>query len=300
MADMRDVDPNAIEKANAITIGDTTSTCFYQDADFITGDHIVVIRADKWLNRYTALFILSILNRERLKYSYGRAFLIERIKGTTIKLPAGDNGAPDWKYMENYIKTLHHEPLTTNNKASQVPALNVTRWKEFVFTDIFKLRGGFYNKKPEHSNNGSIPFLASTETNNGVTESYSIEDIEQWDKVGNEDNSLDRKIFDGNCIAVTVNGSVCNAFYQPEKFTCSHDITVLYLKKHALNPYIGLFLCTMIMQDKYRWSYGRKPHDVRKFGKSVIKLPVDSNNNPDWEFMEDYIKSLPYGDRLNG
>ncbi len=56
----------------------------------------------------------------------------------------------------------------------------------------------------------------------------------------------------------------------------------------------------MIMMDKYRWSYGRKPHDVNKFGKSIIKLPVDSNNDPDWVFMENYIKSLPYGDRLNG
>lgn len=58
-----------------------------------------------------------------------------------------------------------------------------------------------------------------------------------------------------------------------------------------------------------------KPHDVKKFGKSVIKLPVKHNPNgtifidekhiyseegfvPDWQFMEDYIKSLPYGDRL--
>lgn len=29
-----------------------------------------------------------------------------------------------------------------------------------------------------------------------------------------------------------------------------------------------------------------------------IKLPVDSNGEPDWQFMENYIKALPYGDRL--
>ena len=43
--------------------------------------------------------------------------------------------------------------------------------------------------KPEHSIDGNIPFLASTESNNGVTEFYSIEDIRGWDKVGNEDNT---------------------------------------------------------------------------------------------------------------
>ena len=62
-------------------------------------------------------------------------------------------------------------------------------------------------------------------------------------------------------------------------------------------------------------SYGRKPHDVKKFGKSAIKLPIQHNPDgtpyidpnhtysedgyvPDWQFMEDYMKSLPYGDRL--
>jgi len=131
-----------------------------------------------------------------------------------------------------------------------------------------------------------------------VTEYYSIEDIEQWNKVGDEDFSLEKKMFNGNCIAVTVNGSVCNAFYQPDRFTCSHDITVLYLKHHELNPYIGIFLCTVIMRDKYRWSYGRKPHDVKKFGKSIIKLPADANGDPDWQWMEEYIKNLPYSDRI--
>ena len=126
---------------------------------------------------------------------------------------------------------------------------------------------------------------------------------------------MDKKLYKGNCIAVTVNGSVCNAFYQKEQFTCSHDITAFYVKKHEMNPALAMFLCTIIMKDKYRWSYGRKPHDVKKFGKSVIKLPIKHNPDgtpfidvthtyseegyvPDWQYMEEYIKSLPYGDRV--
>ena len=187
--------------------------------------------------------------------------------------------------------------------------LNVQEWKEFTLNKVFTLVGGFYNKKPEHSCVGNIPFLASTESNNGVTEYYCLEDIRSWDKVGEPDDTLEKKIYDGNCIAVTVNGSVCNAFYQKDRFTCSHDITVLYLKEHILNVYVGQFICAIIMQDKYRWNYGRKPHDVKKFGKSVFRFPVQHNADgsilidnsktysddgyiPDWEFMENYIKSL--------
>lgn len=170
--------------------------------------------------------------------------------------------------------------------------LNVDVWKEFQLTDVFTVKGGFYNKKPEHSIEGNTPFLASTESNNGVTEYYSLDDIKMWDKVGNIDNTLDKKIYEGNCIAVTVNGSVCNAFYQSEDFTCSHDITALYPKNHNLTPTQALFVCTVIMKEKYRWSYGRKPHDVKKFGRSIIKLPVTTTGEVDWDFMEKYIKSL--------
>ena len=170
--------------------------------------------------------------------------------------------------------------------------LNVENWKEFKLTDIFIIKGGFYNKKPEHSCPGDIPFLASTESNNGVTEYYSLTDIKSWDKVGNPDDSLEKKMYPGNCIAVTVNGSVCNAFYQSRDFTCSHDITVLYAIDHELTLTQALFICTIIMGEKYRWSYGRKPHDVKKFGRSIIKLPVVEDGSPDWIFMDSYIKSL--------
>ena len=187
--------------------------------------------------------------------------------------------------------------------------LNVQDWKEFRLNKVFSLKGGFYNKKPEHSVVGTIPFLASTENNNGVTEYYSLNDIISWDKVGEPDNTLENKLFSGNSIAVTVNGSVCNAFYQKTQFTCSHDITQLCLRHHTMNEYIGQFLCVVIMMDKYRWNYGRKPHDVKKFGMSIIRLPIIHNSNetpfidesrtfsdegyvPDWQFMEDYIKSL--------
>lgn len=111
-----------IEEGNAISIGDTTATCFYQEEDFVAGDHMVVVRAE-WMNKFNGLFIVSILQNEQYKYSYGRAFLIERIEETVIKLPVKHNAdrtifiddehtyseegyVPDWQFMEDYIKSL--------------------------------------------------------------------------------------------------------------------------------------------------------------------------------------------------
>lgn len=285
----------------------------YMDVDFI-GTTDIVAGYNENLNQYNGLFIATILCQERPKYSFGRKWKTH-LRDTVIKLPKTESDTPDWQYMESYVKTLHHTPLTTKNKFNTPLELKTDEWKEFALNRIFTLRGGFYNKKPEHTIAGNIPFLASTESNNGVTEYYSIDDIYQWDKVGGEDYTLDKKIYKGNCITVTVNGSVCNAFYQTDDFTCSHDITALYIKGHEMDPYLAHFLCAVIMQDKYRWSYGRKPHDVKKFGKSIISLPVlrdpagdpfvdksriysDDGYVPDWNFMATYIKFLPYGDRI--
>lgn len=252
---------------------------------------------DGIMNSQIGLFLETVLCKERPKYSFGRSWTGDRLRETIIKLPADSQGNPDWKFMEDYINSINSEPITTKNKQNTLLNVETKGWKEYQLSDVFDLKGGYYNKKPEHSIVGDIPFLASTETNNGVTEYYCLEDIKIWDKVGNIDNTLKNKIYKGNCIAVTVNGSVCNAFYQKKDFTCSHDITALYTKNHTLTQQEALFLCTIIMKEKYRWSYGRKPHDVKKFSKSIIKLPT-KNNQPDWECMENYIKSLPYGDRI--
>ena len=98
-------DIDGVELANALIIGDTTSTCFYQKREFVVGDHIVVCRAS-WMNKYTALFVKTILEKERYRYCYGRAFKIDLIKDTDIFLPSTADGKPDWAYMESYIKSL--------------------------------------------------------------------------------------------------------------------------------------------------------------------------------------------------
>lgn len=92
------------EKAGAITIGDTTATSFYQTIDFITGPHIIVVRAE-WFNVYTALFIISLLNLEKYRYPvFGRAFTKDLIQNTDLYLPVDKNGNPDYVFMEEFIK----------------------------------------------------------------------------------------------------------------------------------------------------------------------------------------------------
>jgi len=172
--------------------------------------------------------------------------------------------------------------------------IDFASWKEFTFGEIFDIKKGFYNKKPEHTTSGNIPFLGATEKNNGVTEYYSIVDIENASKTGSGKNApLKDKIFNPHALCVTNNGSVGFAFYQKESFTCSHDVNPLYILNGTFNEYTALFVATVIHKDRYRWAYGRKWRPER-MAESKILLPATSKNEPDWAYMENYMKSLRY------
>ena len=155
-------------------------------------------------------------------------------------------------------------------------------------------------KKPIFTSNGNIPFLGATDSNNGVTGYTTLNIIDETSKTGAAPNDeLDKKIFT-NCIAVTNNGSVGFAYYHPETFTCSHDVTPLSLKDKypPLNKYVALFLCTLIEKEKYRWVYGGRKWRPKRMPTSMIKLPVLQDGNPDWQYMENFIKGLQFSQNI--
>ena len=64
-----------------------------------------------------------------------------------------------------------------------------------------------------------------------------------------------------------------------------------------LTPSVGLFICALIRLEKFRFNYGRKWH-LDRMKSSIIRLPVTKTGDPDWKFMERYIKSLPYSSQI--
>jgi hypothetical protein len=294
-----------VEQGNAITIGDTTSTIYYQNEQFICGDHIVILRAP-FLNEIRGIFIVALLNKERFRFNYGRSFKMDIIKKTKILLQSIDDNTPDWNIIEDIVKQNIIPALPSKSKdvlngeynkkpiSSTTISLDSVKWNWFRFDEIFDIKNGFYNKKPEDSGLGTIAFIGATETNNGITSKHTLEEIDAASKTGeNPNQDISEKIFTGNCITVSNNGSIGFAFYQEKEFTCSHDVNPLYLKGYTLNKHIAIFLCTLIEQEQYRWAYGRKWRPKR-MPSSLIKLPIKTDGSPDWKFMENYIKSLPY------
>jgi hypothetical protein len=92
-------------------------------------------------------------------------------------------------------------------------------------------------------------------------------------------------------VANNGNGGVGRAFYQPIAFLASSDVTILE-PLHPIPEVAHLFVCTVIESERYRWSFGRKwvPSRMRE---STIRLPATPDGNPDWEYADRFIKSLP-------
>lgn len=47
--------------------------------------------------------------------------------------------------------------------------------------------------------------------------------------------------------------------------------------------------CLQTIVEKYSYNYGMFPELVKK---EEIKLPVNKNGEPDWEYMENYMKHV--------
>ncbi|MEE0861176.1 MAG: restriction endonuclease subunit S, partial [Paludibacteraceae bacterium] len=105
------------EKGGVLTVDSAVlGFCSYQEKDFSASDHVEILRPKFSMNKYIALFLTTIINREQYKYSYGRKCSQVKLRRSRIKLPVTPEGAPDWQFMENCIKSL---PYSKNIAPSQ-------------------------------------------------------------------------------------------------------------------------------------------------------------------------------------
>ena len=105
------------------------------------------------------------------------------------------------------------------------------------------------------------------------------------------------KIF-SNFISVVSIGDGGTSFYQPEKCACFTRVkSLIPNKKISFNPFVAIYICVIIEMERYKYGYGRVVSKDR-LKEMTLYLPMDSENNPDWIYMEKFIKSLPYSSNL--
>lgn len=163
--------------------------------------------------------------------------------------------------------------------------LNFPNWMPFKLSDIFYLYNGAGITKEEiECNPGDFVAVQSGEENNGC--------IGKIDRTYCKD--MGYTYVEEPCLTVARTGSAGFVAYQPFGCVVGDSAKILILKdENSKSPSVYLFLRTILMANRYKYTYGRKVTE-EKYLSEVVMLPSTSSGNPDWDYMEQYIKSLNY------
>lgn len=283
VSDYIDIAP--VFKGNCLTIGKVKCTVFYQEIDFCACADVTVLIPKFKFNKNIGLFLVTVLSLEKNKWDYGRQIRLGDCKQLKISLPVDENGQVDFEFMENYIKSLKHKPIKTSVEKSNL-SLNVQNFKEFCIKELFTVKYGVNLELlnctiVEDDVDDYVNFVARTSENNGV-----VAKVKKIDDVTPQP---------AGTITCAGGGSVLSTFVQKEDFYSGRDLYTL-TPINEMSIYTKLFCITIIKANKYKFNYGRQAN--KHLPDLIIKLPVDENGEVDFEFMENYIKALPYSDRI--
>jgi hypothetical protein len=268
-----DVSPIA---AGAITVagGGSVLESFVQMEPFYSGRDLYYLTPKVPMTLNQKLYYCLCIRANKYRYNYGRQ------ANRTLK----DIAVPDISDIPDWTKDANPSMFDGAGASALVPTkfadLSINTWGVFKYKELFFIERGRGPRKKDLNGQGAYPFVSASEFNNGITD-YS--DLKPFHKDG--------------VITVARNGnSVASAFYQDVAFHSTEDVHV-FTPKFEMTRYAALFICTLIRQERYRYSYGRK-WGIARMNETDIRLPVKADRTPDVDFMEQYIKSLPYSSKV--
>ena len=229
------------------------------------------------------LFFLSTVIQRCVKdhFGYDNKCTWDKVKHETILLPVDKTGQPDWAYMESYMASLETKvteslTLLQTAKDAEKKKVDTREWGEFRVGELFDIKRPAARSEKKYCE-GEINYVSSGAFNNGVANKLM--------PLPNE--LLDR----GGCITVSpLDGS---SFYQEEDFLgrggSGASISILY--NSHLNRNNALFICSVIRSSANGFGYTDLLNG-ENLKSLTIKLPMDKTGQPDWAYMEEYMRKM--------
>lgn len=154
--------------------------------------------------------------------------------------------------------------------------LSDRKWKWFTVDNLFSIER-VKGLPIENYAIGNIPYITTSSVNNAL-----VGFVATQDKAISLNNSISIDPIKGKC------------FFHPYKFVgrgfSGASINLLYAPQ--LNKYTALFIATSIERTSCaKASYGYL-FNSNRLKQGTFLLPIDSNEKPDYEFMERYIKQI--------
>lgn len=274
-------------EANTLTI-DMFGKVFYQESPYFAVSHgrvnilLPKISMTKGCLQFIGCAIEKVASQ---KYAFNEMCTGTKVLKNNIKLPATPNGAPDWAYMESYMANLETkvaESLTLLQAAkdAEKKKVDTREWGEFRVGELFEVKisksvdkGGL-----EFAEDGEYDFIGRTPLNNGIQG--------RLNKLKFEANQ------EGTYSIAQIGMHVCQ--YRERKWYASLNIFVLTPfaeKSYKANKFIATIITRYL-----DCAYGEDTYATYPTAKTLphlkIKLPVDKTGQPDWAYMEEYMRKM--------
>ena len=290
-------------EGNVIVLGVTLPAVSYQPTEF--GASQVITAYNKHLNEGVGLFLAVMLNQQMGRFSYTNKPGLSKYKELMLKLPIQPtldpdktyhpNGyIPDWNYMENFMEQINQQAQARldeykDGKVDKVEytPVDTESWQEFKVGDLFK-KVDLKRKKVDFQKNSdlsktktdefNLPLVNAKHGNNGIMYYGREEDWEYAEMT----------------IDIVSDGAVSagNVYPQPNKTGILYNAYLIKpLKKDVTENHLS-FLATVIEKyAKQKYSYANKCV-WNKLALDKIPLPVDQTGQPDWNYMESFMKQI--------
>lgn len=280
---------------------------FWQNEPFYAVSHgrVNILQPKQAVSDMTGLFLAAILNAAiGDDFNYQTMCTRARLIDVLVMLPATPDGEPDWAYMESYMRDVmdreeifaEHLASLTAEAVADGHVVDTSGWRDFVFRDVF---AGPYIAHAYHAIELNL-------------EDEPCEDYYEYVSRSCVDNAVQGYVpkCDGRYVAQP-RGSICFGaetayftYHDVEYLTGNKmywflfDVTDSYVEYAQLNNAtvnaraIGLFLCAVLnaqLHDKFSYSNGLTGS---RCGEQVIMLPATTDGDPDWAYMEQYMKHV--------
>lgn len=240
---------------------------------------------DYELNVYSAGYIVSIIRKAISNFAYSDQLSSTVLAELEFALPTTSDGQPDWDYMESYMKTVMEESeeyiRIVGGSSSNSKYIDVSEWGEFKLSDLFtkKTMKG-YPKKAE----------SYEEVENGY-HIYGQNIGWQYPYKVLMDEQYLHKI-EPNKPILAYASSVGEIGLINESFYRSGD-------NGAFQGLFPIGYHPNLLQMQFVLSILKKEFEAFRYDTSMqntmditFKLPITSDGEPDWQYMENYMKNI--------
>lgn len=237
------------------------------------------------------LFLVSVIRTTLQNFSYADQISSKVLPTIMIKLPSDSVGNPDFAYMEEYMKDIFEKTRQKLLKQQKInPAktfINVNDWKDFHLYDLFVIDSGTsLDKVKMGTNNPEINFVGRANANRGIScQVNKLPGIEPYES---------------GTLTLSLGGAYLGScFVQEKPFYTSQNVFVL-IPKTNMSRMAKDFIATMIFKESqihYKAFIDELNRHIKR--DFVIKLPVNSEGNPDFAYMESYMKGVMEKQRAN-